>query len=141
MKRWFYDENGKELYTHHYTTAEQYKQFLDDFNISYLEVGDEVENKLDIDNISDNLGELLSLLEEMNISPNDVTLSVDYEKDYDYERDFVAAHYKSEATELDVAGDIRYKFMTWFEEKKQEFKRLEWWADRLGCVMVAKEKQ
>lgn len=140
MKYWFYDENGKELYTFHYTSVEQHKQFLDEFNIPYLEVGDEVENNLDIENVSENLGELLSLLKVMDIDPNDVRLGVDYEKDYDHKREFVVAYYKSEATELDVSGDIRYKFHTRFEEKKQEFKRLEWWADRLGCMMVEKEK-
>lgn len=140
MKHWFYDSNGKELYVYHYKTTEQYKQFLDEFDIPHIKVGDDVVDKIDLDFVCDNLGELISVLGEKGISPNDVSLTVDYEKDYDYEREFVAAYYNREATEEDVVQDIRDNFHKWFEVMKQNFQNLEWTASKLGYVLVEKEK-
>lgn len=141
MKHWFYDSNGKELNVYHYKTIEQQKQFLEEFDIPHIEVGYDVVDKIDLDSVCDNLGELLSILGERGINPNDVSLVVDYEKDYDYEREFVAAHCTREATEEDVVQDIRNNFHKWFEVMKQDFQNLEWTANKLGYVLVEKERK
>lgn len=141
MKHWFYDNNGKELSAYYYRTVEQQRQFLTEFGIPHIEVGDDVVDKIDLDFACDNLGELISVLGERGISPNDVSLAVDYEKDYDYEREFVAAYYNREATEEDVVQDIRDNFNKWFEAMKQKFQDVEWVANKLGYVLVEKEKK
>lgn len=141
MKHWFYDKNGKELSAYYYRTVEQQRQFLTEFGIPHIDVGDDVVDKIDLDFACDNLGELLSSLGEKGISPNDVSLAVDYEKDYDYEREFVVAHYNREATEEDVVQDIQNNFNKWFEAMKQKFQDVEWVANKLGYVLVEKEKQ
>lgn len=141
MKHWFYDKNGKELSAYYYRTVEQQRQSLTEFGIPHIEVGDDVVDKIDLDFACDNLGELLSILGEKGISPKDVSLAVDYEKDYDCEREFVAAYYNREATEEDVVRDIRDNFHEWFEVMKQNFQNLEWTASKFGYVLVEKEKK